>query len=130
MKKLFLLIAIVACSVLVGCASPNAVAVFCADVAPFNALVATIPNVSPKVTQDIADAKPIVDTVCANPSTLEAASLQTLLSTGFPLVLDIAAAIQPQTPETALIITDVQIASMAIPAMIAAAKPITVTVSK
>lgn len=124
MKSLLIAAVIAACSILTGCASPNAVVVFCADVAPFNALVATIPNMSPKITQDIALAKPIVDTVCANPNSVDTANLQTLLATGFPLVLDIASAI-PTTPEVKLVIADIQIAQVVIPGLIAAAQPIT-----
>jgi len=107
---------------LTGCASTSgAVSVFCADVGPFNAVVAAIPVVPAKVTQDIAAAKPIVDVVCANPDSVDATSLQTLLTTGFPLMLDIANAV-PTTPEVKVIIADIDVAQAVLPGIIALAK--------
>jgi hypothetical protein len=129
MKTLLLTSLIAITAVLTGCASPNAVVVFCADVPAFNAVVATIPVVPPKVTADIATAKPIVDLVCANPASVDSTSLQTLLTTGLPLVLDIANVV-PTTPEVKVIIADIDIAQAVLPGMIALAKQNEATVSK
>ena len=107
-----------------GCATAQqqqaqtALTVFCADVGPFNALVATLPNVSPKVTADIALAKPVVDAACTNGGTLDATTSKTLVATGFPILLDVAKAL-PQTPEVAVIIADIQLAQVLLPGVIA-----------
>jgi hypothetical protein len=107
-----------------GCATAQqqqaqaALTVFCADVAPFNALIATLPNVSPKVTADIALAKPVVDAACANGAAINTTTSKTLITTGFPILLDVAKAL-PQTPEVAVIIADIQLAQVILPGVIA-----------
>ena len=125
MKKLFLVLSISALSAfsLAGCVVTQAqqaqdiMKVFCADVQPFNALIATIPNVSSKVTTDIALAKPVVEVACANPSAFNPASVQSMMATGFPLILDIADAL-PATAEVKTIIADIQMAQAILPGVL------------
>lgn len=131
MKTIFLF-CIAALALLSGCATTQQnqtqeilngqaiLASFCADVAPFNALIATIPNVSPKVKSDLLDAAPIVAAACANGSTLNSATTQTLIATGFPLILDIAAAL-PATPEVKVVIADIELAQVILPGILALA---------
>lgn len=98
--------------------SQDIMKVFCADVTPFNALIATISNVSTKVTDDLAIAKPIVESVCANPTAFNGASIQSMMNTGFPLILDIAGSL-PATAEVKAIIADVGLAQAILPGVIA-----------
>jgi len=130
MKKLFFTLSVgtALAAMLAGCATTQQaqgqaiLASFCADVVPFNALIKTIPNVGPKVTTDLAVAAPIVAAACVNGATLNATTTQTLLATGFPLILDVVDAL-PSTPEVKVIIADIQLAQVILPGVLALIPP-------
>lgn len=101
-----------ALALLGGCATTTSTAakvqVAVAKACPIAKTVVTavqgIPNLSPKLQADLAQAQPIITAACAGNSTLDASTAQSLVQTGIPaMIADVQATQMPESTKQTVV---------------------------